>query len=250
MDDSANASRGPRKALQGGESATRAAARIGSNGLPAQGLVDQLVAAFREQLRRSLHVELDGSETSLAFVDHYLRMASDELDARGEGGSPIVALVAAGAGAYFGEVVRKQIGATWIGDGRDPRRLRLLLTHQFLYFSPVDQAIEAIAGRSLDEDDPRIPEGAPFDPSFTLTPPRLDDFTLEEEVLPREHDEDAAWLAERLSELSPVPEDEFVTLTCRFETLKLMLELLAAKHGSEGKRPREYTLDDYLQAMG
>lgn len=253
MDDSANASRGPRRALQGGDSATRAAATVGERRAPtAQGLVDQLVAAFREQLRRSLHVELDGSETSLAFVDHYLRMANDELEAgrHGTNGTPIVALVAAGAGAYFGEVVRAQIGATWIGDGRDPRRLRLLMTHQFLYFSPVDQAIEAIAGRSLGEDDPRIPDGVPFDPSFTLTPPRTDDEALDEEVLPREHDEDAAWLAERLSELSPVPEDEFVTLTCRFETLKLMLELLAAKHGSEGKRPRQYTLDDYLQAMG
>lgn len=211
----------------------------------AQRLVDELAASFREQLRRTLHVELDGSETSLAFVDHYLRMADDEDRA------PIVALLAAGAGAYFGEVVRNEIGATWIGDGRDPRRLRLLLTHQFLYFSPVDMAIEAIAGRSLSADDPNLPMtgSAPFDPSFTLTPPRDVEGILDEDELPGEHDEDAAWLSERLSELAPVPEDEFVSLTCRFETLKLMLELLAAKHGSEGKRPREYTLSDYLEAM-
>jgi hypothetical protein len=224
------------------DSATRAAVSRAQTLPTVQGLVDQLAASFREQLRRALHVQLDGSETSLAFVDHYLRLVHDE------DRLPIVALLAAGAGAYFGEVVREHLGATWIGDGRDPRRLRLLLTHQFLYFSPVDQAYEAIAGRSLDGDDPRIPDGAPFDPAFALTPPRGDE--RDEGALPGEHDEDAAWLQERLSELAPVPEDEFVSLTCRFETLKLMLELLAAKHGSEGKRPRQYTMSDYLEAMG
>jgi hypothetical protein len=247
MDDSADAPARPdkpRSPPHGGlESATRAPAVAGPKALlSAQGLVDQLVGAFREQIRRSLHVELDDSETSLAFVDHYLRIVTDEDRV------PIVALVAAGAGAYFGEVVRKEIGAMWIGDGRDPRRLRLLLTHQFLYFSPVDQAIEAIAGRSLGEDDPRIPEGAPFDPAFTLTPPRFPNEDDDEDIV-GEHDEDAAWLQERLSELAPVPEDEFVSLTCRFETLKLMLELLAAKHVTEGKLPRQYTVDDYLEAM-
>lgn len=256
MDDSADAPARPDKPRSphhgGVESATRAPAVAGPKALPsAQGLVDQLVGAFREQIRRSLHVELDDSETSLAFVDHYLRIVTDELDSRSfgaEGGIPIVALVAAGAGAYFGEVVRKEIGAMWIGDGRDPRRLRLLLTHQFLYFSPVDQAIEAIAGRSLGEDDPRVPEGAPFDPSFTLAPPRFPNEDDDEDIV-GEHDEDAAWLQERLSELAPVPEDEFVSLTCRFETLKLMLELLAAKHVTEGKLPRQYTVDDYLESM-
>jgi hypothetical protein len=255
MDDSADAPARPDKPRsplrEGSESATRAPAVAGPRPLPgSQGLVDQLVAAFREQIRRSLHVELDDSETSLAFVDHYLRMVTDDQDSRSSGADwrvPIVALVAAGAGAYFGEVVRKQIGAMWIGDGRDPRRLRLLLTHQFLYLSPIDQAIEAIAGHSLGEDDPRIPEGAPFDPSFTLAPPRLHDD--DDDDIVREHDEDAAWLQERLSELAPVPEDEFVSLTCRFETLKLMLELLAAKQVTEGKLPRQYTVDDYLAAM-
>src|SRR5688500_7457632 len=115
MDDSADAPARPdkpRSPPHGGlESATRAPAVAGPKALPelappgrlasAQGLVDQLVGAFREQIRRSLHVELDDSETSLAFVDHYLRIVTDEDRV------PIVALVAAGAGAYFGEVVRK-----------------------------------------------------------------------------------------------------------------------------------------------
>jgi hypothetical protein len=210
---------------------------------------------------------LEGSETSLAFVDHYLSLARDE------DREPIVGLVAAGAGAYFGEVVRSELGATWIGDGIDPRRLRLLVRAQFIHFSPVDQAYEAIAGRALDEDDPRLPPaGVPFDPGFSLkraqgeasadpdddAEPTVIATTAEgaaateaaaAEKNERPEDDDAGWLEQRLSELSPVPEDEFHSLTCRFETLKLMLELLAAKHASEGREPVEYGVEEYLVAF-
>jgi hypothetical protein len=56
-------------------------------------------------------------------------------------------------------------------------------------------------------------------------------------------------MGERLGGLAPLPEDEFHSLTCRFETLKLMLELLAARHNGEGRSPREYGLEDYLHAL-
>lgn len=202
---------------------------------PAQTLVDQLVQSYASQVRRSLGVELDGSTTSLAFVDHHLA------EAREEDRTPIVALVAAGAGAYFGELIRREIGATWIGDGEDPRRLRLLLTPVFLHFSPVDQAYEAIASESLDPEDPRIAPGPAFDPAFHLHPPWHDERG-------QLHDEQA-WLTERLAELSPVPEDQYYSLTCRFETLELMLQMLATLYASEGRTPRQYTVEDYAQAL-
>lgn len=197
-------------------------------------LVTDLARNFAEQVERALGVRLDQSPTSLAFVDHYLRLARDE------DREPIVSLLAAGAGAYFGELVRREIGAIWIGDGSDPRKLRLLATPEFLYFAPVDQALEAIAARSLEPDDPRIPPGHVLDSAFHLRPA---DPEAEEE------DDDAAWLEARLAELSPVPEDEFHSLTCRYETLQLMLELLAAKHASEGRTPQVYTVTDYLSVL-
>jgi hypothetical protein len=46
-----------------------------------------------------------------------------------------------------------------------------------------------------------------------------------------------------------VPEDQFHSLTCRFETLQLMLELLAAKHVAEGQPPRRLGLSDYVDAL-
>lgn len=199
-------------------------------------LVESLADRFREQVERALKVRLDGSSTSLAFVDHYLALARDE------DREPIVSLLAAGAGAYFGELVRRELGGTWVGDGHDPRRLRLLIEPQFVHFSPIDQAYEAIAGHGLEADDPRVAPGPSFDSGFGLEPPpRLDEGL--------EGSGDAQWLSERLAELPPVPEDEFHSLTCRFETLQLMLELLAAKHADEGLPPRRLGLSDYVEVL-
>lgn len=199
-------------------------------------LVESLADRFREQVERALKVRLDGSSTSLAFVDHYLALARDE------DREPIVSLLAAGAGAYFGELVRHELGGTWVGDGQDPRRLRLLIEPQFVHFSPIDQAYEAIAGHGLDGDDPRVAPGPSFDSGFGLEPPRQLDGGLDEGG-------DAQWLSERLAALPPVPEDEFHSLTCRFETLQLMLELLAAKHADEGLPPRRLGLTDYVEVL-
>ena len=100
--------------------------------------VEALAAGFRDQLSRALGVDLPEGAHALAYVDHYLSMLRDETR------EPILALVAAGAGAWFGDLVCREVGATWIGDGVEPRRLRLLLEPIFLHFSPVDLAYEAI----------------------------------------------------------------------------------------------------------
>lgn len=206
-------------------------------------LAEQLSSRFREQVSRALEVDLDGSETSLAFVDHYLSLA------RSEDRAPILTLLAAGAGAYYGQIVADHLGATWIGDGKDPRKLRLLLVHQFVHFSPVDQALEAIVGESLAPDDARVPTDPPFDASFKLTPASDDPDDLDASEPGAQLRADAAWLTDRLSELPDVPEDEFVSLTCRIETLRVMLEMLSAKHASEGRTPVERGIEAYLSAF-
>jgi hypothetical protein len=203
----------------------------------AQSLVDDLVRSFREQVRRALQVELDFSPTSLAFIDHYIRLAQSE------DREAIVTLIAAGAGAYYGELVRTVIGGAWIGDGEDPRRLRLLVAPAFVYFSPIDQALQAIvAGSGLDDD----MQVSAIDDAFHVAAGGVRD----DGTAPESMQSDASWLEARMSELSPVPEDEFYTLTCRFETLQVMLELLAAKHAGEGRAPREYGIPDYLEVLG
>jgi hypothetical protein len=231
-------------------------------------LVGDLERRFKEAVQRSLRFDLDGSVTSLAVVDHYLAQAREETRA------PILSLLAAGAGAYFGELVRRHIGGLWLGDGKDPRHLRLLLTPAFVYFSPADLALTAILGEEPDPDDPRAPDGVPLDPGFHLDagarlphrkrPPEPEPEPADAEADPDDppeeppdptrlpHDDgsdDATWIAARLAELAPVPEDQFYSLTARYETLELILEMLAARREAGGYEPYTYTVQDYLQAF-
>jgi hypothetical protein len=228
-------------------------------------LVSDLEQGFRDAVQRSLHFALDGSVTSLAIVDHYLEQARDEQRA------PILALLAAGAGAYFGELVRRELGGLWIGDGSDPRHLRLLLTPEFAYFSPVDVAFAAIVGEDPDPDDPRTPPGVPLDISIHLrnttqpppNPRRVDDPDdpppdaadppeAVRELPPLPYDDgsdDASWISARLGELAPVPADQFYSLTTRYETLELILQLLASRRALGGYEPYTYTVEDYLHAF-
>ncbi|HEY0134160.1 MAG TPA: hypothetical protein VGB85_08770 [Nannocystis sp.] len=225
-------------------------------------LVSDLEQNFRDAVQRSLHFALDGSVTSLAIVDHYLEQARDEQRA------PILALLAAGAGAYFGELVRRELGGLWIGDGSDPRHLRLLLTSEFAYFSPVDVAFAAIVGEDPDPDDPRTPPGVPLDISIHLrdtdqpppNPRRVDDPEdppadppeTVTELPPLPYDDgsdDASWISARLAELAPVPADQFYSLTTRYETLELILQLLASRRALGGYEPYTYTVQDYLHAF-
>ncbi len=225
-------------------------------------LVSDLEQGFRDAVQRSLNFALDGSVTSLAIVDHYLEQA------RGETRAPILALLAAGAGAYFGELVRRELGGLWIGDGSDARHLRLLLTHEFAYFSPADLAFAAILGEDPDGDDPRTPAGVPIDTGFHLRtttqpppnprraadpddpPPDPPEDVAEPALLP--HDDgtdDATWISARLGELAPVPADQFYSLTTRYETLELILQMLASRRVAGGYDPYTYTVEDYLHAF-
>lgn len=229
-------------------------------------LVRDLEQNFRDAVERSLSFKLDGSVTSLAVVDHYLAQAREETR------PSILALLAAGAGAYFGELVRRHLGALWIGDGRDPRHLRLLLTPAFAYFSPVDLALTAILAEEPGPDDPRLP-ASDLQPDAAIhlqtdqrpppnprrapdpdEPPPDEPEPVEagSEPLPLPHDDgsdDATWIAARLAELPPVPADEFYTLTTRYETLELILQLLASRRAHAGYDPYTYTVQDYLHAF-
>jgi hypothetical protein len=195
---------------------------------------DPAVATAVSDLEQNLHntvlrattLVLDGSVTSLAFVDHYLGLV------RGETRAPILELVAASAGAYFGELVRREYGAIWAGRADDPRGLRLLLTPHFLHFSPVALAWAAILGREPDDDD--------LDTAFHLdTRPGADP----------DAPSDADFILEHLQAAAPVPEDQFYTLTTRFETLGLILGLLSERRAVAGSDPHTYTLDDYYHVL-
>lgn len=189
-------------------------------------LVGDLEQHFRKQVQRALNFEPDGSVASLAVVDHHLGLA------RAETRAPILELLAAGAGAYFGELVRREFGGTWVGPADRPRELRFLLGAQFLHFSPIALAHAAILGAEPDDDD--------LDLALHLDARPGDD--------PNEPD-DATWVADRLQAAAPLPEDQFYSLTGRFEAIALIVELLAGRHAQRGSEPRTYGLADYSHVL-
>jgi hypothetical protein len=198
-----------------------------------EALVRQHADAFAEQVRVALGIGLPDDISALAYVDHHLSEARDETR------EPILSLLAAGAGAWFGELIRREIGATWIGDGRDPRRLRMLLEPQFVHFAPVDQAFEAILGGSPEHEDHRMPAGTAIDGVFSLRKsPRTGEETSED-----------AWVSQQLEHLRPVPEDQFYSLTGRYESLLFILELLATRQHDAETPPHRLGLEDYLSAL-
>ncbi|MDC0676065.1 hypothetical protein [Nannocystis radixulma] len=188
--------------------------------------VGDLDRQLREQVKRALGVELDGSVTSLAFLDHYLGLARSETRA------PILDLLAASAGVYFGELVRREFGGTWVGRAGDPRNYRLLLGAQYLHFTPVALALAAILGREPDDED--IDCALHLDIRSGSEPDGVSD---------------ATFIEERLMAVPPVPEDQFYTLTTRFETIALIIDLLAQRRAQSGSEPYTYTLDDYSHAL-
>jgi hypothetical protein len=209
----------------------------GAGASPAQTLVDDLARGFVSQIGLVMQLPkvplASLGSAALAYADHYLSLI------RSETREPIVSLIAAQVGAWFGELVRQEVGGTWIGDGKDPRRLRLLLEPQFLYFSPIDLTYEAIFVGEPAPDDPRIPDGAEIDGAFHLRKRALDG----------EQESEHEWVSERLAEAAPVPEDQFYSLTGRFETLTLILELLASRALGQGREPTPYHLNDYVRAL-
>lgn len=159
------------------------------------------VTAARDYVHRTLGLELDGSETSLAYVDHYV----ERTRAGGPIGDEVLALVAPALGAYLGDVVIARFGGRWVVDGDDPAGWRIELDPVELRFHPVGMAAEA-----LREDD--VPGyDASFATSRALTPA----------------------LEDALSRVPPVEQSYYYSLTGRFETLAHAVDILTElKHQS------------------
>ena len=170
---------------------------------------------------------------SLAYVDHFLTELRDEI--RPE----VLGLACAGAGAWFGRKIQEHFGAQWLGRREDPRSLRLFLTPVFVHLAPCDIALEVALGESLEPDDPRIPPGPSFDASFNLDRRSTDS----------KPESAAQWMSSRLSELRPLDEGLYFSLTGRLETLELIAQMLAQRAQTEGLEPHDWTLADYLSAL-
>jgi hypothetical protein len=156
--------------------------------------LEPYVRAAADYVRRAVGLELDGSETSLAFLDHY----AEQVRASEPMAPDVLALAAASLGAYFGEVVRGRLGGRWQLSAV-PAEWTLTLDAGPLTLHPVGMAAAALVGDEV----------AGYDASFHTSPER------------------AAPLEEALAAAPPVDEAYYYSFTGRLETLVHAAELLA-----------------------
>ena len=150
--------------------------------------------AAKKYVQRAVGVELDDSEESLAYVDHYITAT-----AKAEALKPeVLALVAPALGAYLGQVALKRFGGKWVTEGDDPAAWRVELEPAPLSFHPVGMAAEALRGEEVEGYD------ATFAARSDLMGPLL----------------------EALEASPPVDEAYYYSLTGRFETLTHALDVL------------------------
>ncbi len=90
-------------------------------------------------VHRTLGITLDYTPDTLPLLDHYLR------GAHGVTQEEILSLVAPAAGAYFGEVVRRQLGPSrWHWTSDEFSECRVEFERCFLSFNPIGIAMEAV----------------------------------------------------------------------------------------------------------
>lgn len=177
--------------------------------------VGELAVACIGYVQRTLGVELDFTPETLPLLDHWLRAAAEELRVlpTDKAEDPYMDAIAAPAGAYLGEVVRRLVPARWFAPPGEYRLWRIELHDVFLSFNPIGIAMEAIQAKEL--------EG--FGAFFRLHP-------------------DERGIAERaLANLPEVEIEEYFAPSSRVETLQIVADAITATH--EG--PRAYGDNDY-----
>jgi hypothetical protein len=176
--------------------------------------IAELVRACLEYVRRALGTELDFTPETLPLLDHYLGDVRDELEARPE----LAELSAHAAGAYFGEVLRRQMRGFWRVPSSSLHDYQLCSSIAFVSINPFGVAYDALYG-GTEHGGPRS--------NLRLAP------------------EDLGYVTARLSTVPEVPEDQFYLLTTRIEVIEITMEALLAKLEQEGYSEMEYTPEDY-----
>jgi hypothetical protein len=160
---------------------------------PPPGAVFELAERAVDFVRTTMGLVLDYTGDTLPVLDHYLRQVPEDQP-------DTVRLIAACAGAYFGEVIRRQLGGAWEDTTGEPAGWQLLLPGP-VRLQPVGVAGQAIIERDDDE---------AFDGGFAV--PEAAQAAVEEALTAR----------------GDVSEEEFYSLSGRLEVLMLVTDVAVA----------------------
>lgn len=181
---------------------------------PAPEPIADLVRACLDYVKRALGTALDFTPETLPLLDHYLAEAREELSAKPE----LAQLTAHAAGAYFGEVLRRQMQGFWRTPSANLHDFQVCSSVAFVSINPFGVAYDALYGGTQHEG-PRS--------NLRLAP------------------EDLGYIEARLATVPEVPEDQFYLLTTRIEVIEITVEALRARLEEEGYSELQYGPEDY-----
>lgn len=179
---------------------------------PAPEAVLELCASCVRFVGTRYKVALDYTPETLPILDQYVRDARADVAERPE----TLAIVAAAAGAYLGEVMRKQFGGFWFAQG-DHEAWRLYFTHVYLACNPLGMAVEALT----------LLDAEGWHSHFEVDPA------------------DAEAVAARLGALPDVEEEAFALPTTRMEALTVVHDTLRGHMEAQNTADVEFGPDDY-----
>ena len=181
---------------------------------PAPEPIPELVRACLDYVRRSLGTELDFTPETLPLLDHYLSEVREELSDKPQ----LAELTAHAAGAYFGEVLRRQMRGFWRAPSASLHDYQICSSVAFVSINPFGAAYDALYG-GTEHGGPRS--------NLRLAP------------------EDHGYVAARLATVPELPEEQFYLLSTRLEVVEITVEALRARLEEEGYAEMEYTPEDY-----
>jgi hypothetical protein len=177
--------------------------------------VAEMAAACVRFVASRYQSPLDFTPDTLSLLDHWLRDARADIAARPEA----AILVQSAAGAYLGEVVRRQFGARWVSGG-EPQEWRLCLSTVYCAFNPLGMAREALLLAAADG----------WHAHLELDPGERDAVEARLEALPAADDE------------------EFYAPSTRFDILWIVVEALRGSMRARGLDDVRFSPGDYPTA--
>jgi len=181
-------------------------------------VIVDLCRSLTDFVERAVGIRPDYSAETLPLVDHYIKEARTAVAARPQ----VTDLTAQAIGAYFGEVVRRNLLGFWRVPSSNFHDWQVCGKSAFVAFNPIGVGYDALA----DGQDHAGPSSR-----FKVAA------------------EDERGVADRLSLLPPLPEDEYYLLSNRHEVLEIVYEAVRAHAAQRGYDETFYSDEDYAPEL-
>ena len=174
----------------------------------------ELAQSLVDFVERAVGIRPDFSPETLPLVDHYASEVRQQLKERPQ----LLDLASQAAGAYFGEVVRRNLPGFWRVNTGNQHDWLVCGSHAFVALNPIGVGYDAIVGGETHSG----PSSA-----FRLAA------------------EDRKQIAARLEVLPPETNEDFYKLTTRYEILEIVHEGVRVQAEARGYQDEQYEAADY-----